>query len=82
MHVLICVPGERVVIEVWERRVDDKWIERRYGAPSQDTVENMSGPLALERGRRVGEHASPAEAAPPLRELAPLVEEALPLSGS
>lgn len=43
VQVLICVPARKEIIEAWQRRVDGVWVERRYGAPTEGTVNRLAG---------------------------------------
>jgi hypothetical protein len=47
VQVLICVPARKEIIEVWRRRADGAWVERRYGAPTEGTVRRLEGPMGL-----------------------------------
>lgn len=71
-HALICVPRERLIIEVSHRSADSTWSEHRYTAPTRRSVERLAGPGSLDR---IGyaEHADPADAPEPVRTLAPLL---------
>ena len=44
VHVLICVPARKEIIEAWHRRADGVWVERQYGAPTAGTVRRLEGP--------------------------------------
>ncbi len=77
LHVLVCSPIERFILEAWLRTTDGHWLEQRYRAPTQSVVENMGGPFMLERVRSVTEHASLDNVDAPLKALAPLLEDVI-----
>ncbi len=41
VHILICVPERKEIIEAWQRRADAGWVERRYSALTPGTVERL-----------------------------------------
>ena len=48
IHVLICAPEDKRVVEAWKRNSDGAWVERHYGAPTRSAVEKLTGPGDLD----------------------------------
>lgn len=47
VHVVICVPAAKQIVEAWRRRRDGIWVERRYRAPTAGTVMQLEGVMGL-----------------------------------
>jgi hypothetical protein len=73
LHVLVCDPQERAVIEVFKRKADGVWLERRYSAPNRSSVER-AGPTSMEVATPVQELAGLEAGSDTLRHLAALLE--------
>lgn len=47
VHVVICVPAAKEIVEAWRRERDGIWVERRYRAPTAGTVMELEGVMGL-----------------------------------
>jgi hypothetical protein len=70
VHVVICVPAAKQIVEAWRRRRDGIWVERRYGAPTAGAVMQLEGVMGLSSTMPATDLGEIPDGSPELTELA------------